>query len=143
VPSGQGEGVAGCVAALPPEKRVQFRKHVVRRGQTLSGIARANGTTARDIAEANNLPNARRLRPGTELIIPVPARPRVAKARREAADPDAQGRLLYRIRPGDTLSSIAAQHGTSVRDLQAWNGLAGSRIAAGDVLTIYTGTPQD
>ena len=51
--------------------------------------------------------------------------------------------MRHRIRPGDTLASIAAQYGTTVRDLQTWNGLRGSRIAAGDVLTIYTGTPQD
>ena len=49
----------------------------------------------------------------------------------------------YRIQPGDTLGSIAAQHGTTVRDLQASNGLRGSRIAAGDVLTIETGSAQD
>ena len=47
------------------------------------------------------------------------------------------------IRPGDTLSSIAARHGTTVRDLQDTNGLAGTRIAAGDVLTIPPGAAQD
>ncbi len=144
VPVGRAEAVADCVASLPPEKRVNFRKHVVRRGQTLAGIARANGTTAREIAEANNLPPSKRLRPGTELIIPIPAKSRVASVRREAPpDPDARGRVRYRIQPGDTLGSIAAEHGTTVRELQAWNGLRGTQIAAGAVLTIYTGTPQD
>ncbi len=133
VPAGRGQAVAQCVLSLPPEKRVNFRKHVVRRGQTLSGIARANGVSAVDVAEANNLKSPRRLRPGTELIIPIPAKPRVAQVRRDS----------YRIQPGDTLASIAAQHGTTVRELQAWNGLRGSRIAAGDVLTIHTGSLQD
>jgi membrane-bound lytic murein transglycosylase D len=76
VPAGRGPAVADCVARLPPEKRVSFRKHVVRRGQTLSGIARAHGASARDVAEANDLKSPRRLRPGTELIIPIPAKPR-------------------------------------------------------------------
>jgi membrane-bound lytic murein transglycosylase D len=145
VPAGRAQVVAACVTDLPAEKRVNFRKHVVRRGQTFTSIARANGTTARNVAEANNLPLQRRLRPGTELIIPIPARPRVAQVRREATEeaPEGRGRVRYRIQPGDTLGSIAAQHGTSVRDLQAWNRLRGSRIAAGDLLTIYTGTPQD
>jgi LysM repeat protein len=72
----------------------------------------------------------------------------VAAARREAAavapDPrDGQGRVHHRIRPGDTLSAIATQYGTTVRELQAWNGLLGSAIAAGDVLTIYTGALRD
>jgi membrane-bound lytic murein transglycosylase D len=143
VPAGRAQAVSQCVATLPPEKRVNFRKLVVRRGQTLAGIARANGTTAQEIAEANNLPASRRLRPGTELIIPIPAKPRVAAARRDDADQAARGRVRYRIQPGDTLGSIAAEHGTTVRELQEWNGLRGTRIAAGAVLTIYTGSPQD
>jgi membrane-bound lytic murein transglycosylase D len=145
VPAGRTQAVAACVADLPPEKRVNFRKHVVGRGQTFASIARANGTTARDVAEANNLPLQRRLRPGTELIIPIPSKPRVTQTRREAAEeaPDGRGRVRYRIQPGDTLGSIAAQYGTTVRDIQASNRLRGTRIAAGDVLTIDTGTPQD
>jgi membrane-bound lytic murein transglycosylase D len=145
VPAGRGPAVADCVLNLPAEKRVNFRKHVVRRGQTLAGIARANGVTARDVAEANNFPPARRLRPGTELIIPIPAKPRVVQARRDKAAEaaDERGTVRYRIQPGDTLASLAAQHGTTVRELQSWNGLRGSLIAAGSVLTIYTGTPQD
>jgi membrane-bound lytic murein transglycosylase D len=145
VPPGRAQTVATCVAELPAEKRVNFRKVVVRRGQTFATIARANGTTARDVAEANNLSLQRRLRPGTELIIPIPAKPRLAQARREAAEEaaEARGRVRYRIQPGDTLASIAAQYGTTVRDLQASNRLRGSRIAAGDVLTIDTGSAQD
>lgn len=81
VPAGRAEAVAACVAAVPTEKRVSFRKHVVRRGETFSGIARVNGVTARDVAGANGLSLAQRLRPGTELIIPVPPKPR-AHARR-------------------------------------------------------------
>lgn len=146
VPAATGPKVAECVANLPPEKRVNFRTHVVRRGQTLSGIARANGVRTRDIAEANGLPAGRRLRPGTELIIPVPARARVATSRREraaAAEPvrtaeNQARRIRYRIRPGDTLTSIAARHHTTVDDLRAWNRLQDTRIAAGELLTIYT-----
>lgn len=141
VPGGRGQSVAECVAALPPEKRVNFRKHVVRRGQTLASIARANRTSAREIAEANNLPSGRRLRAGTELIIPIPATPKSARAPRQKGE--AESATLYRIRPGDTLSSIAARHGITVRDLQDTNGLAGTRIAAGDVLTIPQGAAQD
>ena len=142
VPPGRAQSVAACVADLPPEKRVNFRKAVVRRGQTFASIARANGTTARDVAEANNLPLRSACEPGTELIIPIPAKPRVAQARARPRRrrPTRTGRVRYRIQPGDTLASIAAQHGTTVRDIQASNGLRGSRIAAGDVLTIDTGS---
>jgi membrane-bound lytic murein transglycosylase D len=52
-------------------------------------------------------------------------------------------RVRYRIKPGDTLAAIAAQYGTTVRDLQNWNGLRSSRIAAGETLTIYAETAKN
>ncbi len=138
VPTGLAKKVSDCVVNLPPEKRVNFRTAVVRRGQTLASIARANGVRTRDVADANGLSLTGRLKPGTELIIPVPARPRLLTARHEhgAEAPEAH-RVRYRVKPGDTLVSIAAQYGTTVHDLQAWNGLHTSRIAVGGLLTIY------
>jgi membrane-bound lytic murein transglycosylase D len=144
VPLGRAEAVADCVRTLPPEKRVNFRKHVVRRGQSLASIARANGVSARDVAEANGIAPGKRLRRGTELIIPIPAHTRVATARHERGLDASEGRRVrHRIKPGDTLVSIAAQYGTTVRELRTWNRLRNTRIAAGSVLTIYTGSAQD
>ena len=144
VPLGRAEAVADCVRTLPPEKRVNFRKHVVRRGQSLASIARANGVSARDVAEANGIAPGKRLRRGTELIIPIPAHTRVATVRHERRPDASEGRRVrHRIKPGDTLVSIAAQYGTTVRELRTWNRLRNTRIAAGNVLTIYTGSAQD
>jgi membrane-bound lytic murein transglycosylase D len=50
--------------------------------------------------------------------------------------------VRYRIQPGDTLSSIAEEHGTTIQKLKSWNGLTGTRISAGSVLRIYTDTTQ-
>jgi membrane-bound lytic murein transglycosylase D len=139
VPAGRARQVSDCIVNLPPEKRVFFRTHVVRRGQTLASVARANGVRVRDVAEANGLSLKKRLRPGTELIIPIPPRSRVRSARQERPAETPEGRRVrYRIKAGDTLGSIAAQYGTTVHELQAWNRLRGSRIAVGGVLTIYT-----
>ena len=144
VPLGRAEAVAECVETLPPEKRVNFRKHVVRRGQSLASIARANGVSAGDIAEANGIAVGKRLRRGTELIIPIPAHARVATVRHQRTPDAADGRRVrHRIKPGDTLMSIAARYGTTVRELRTWNRLPDTRIAAGNVLTIYTGSAQD
>jgi peptidoglycan lytic transglycosylase D len=141
VPEGTGESLGHCLSALPPEKRVQFRTHVVARGQNLWTIARTYGARAQDIASANGIPPLKRLSVGTELIIPIEASVRSAsnlRPSRPAAQAPAPVRVSYRIRPGDTLGSIASQYGISVRDLQSWNGLKGTTIAAGDTLTIYT-----
>jgi membrane-bound lytic murein transglycosylase D len=142
VPAGKGEALVPCLQSIPPEKRVRFRTHVVARGQTFASIAKANGVRARDVADANNLSLKRRLAVGTELIIPVDPRAKPAPPRRRAqaptaALPEKTLRVLYRVKPGDTLGAIATQYGATVREIQSWNGLSNSRITAGNVLTIY------
>jgi len=42
----------------------------------------------------------------------------------------------YQVRNGDSLWEIAKRHGTTVERLQSANDLAGSRIYAGQVLTV-------
>jgi membrane-bound lytic murein transglycosylase D len=156
VPAGRGSTLGTCLEALPPEKRVRFRTHVVGRGQTLARIAAANGVRARDIAEANGFTLKQRLPVGTELIIPIAPRAQTASVRQASgrAKPrvppvrgselgDGRVRIRYMIKPGDTLAAIAAQYGTTVRELQSWNGLRSSRIGAGDTLTIYAETAKN
>jgi membrane-bound lytic murein transglycosylase D len=144
VPSGAGLTVLDCLKSIPPERRVRFRTHVVARGQTLSMIAQRFGVATRAIADANGLSLGRPIPVGMELIIPIDARAsKVAPAHRTAqetapSDLAKAVRVQYRIKPGDTLAIIASQYGTTVRDLQAWNGLHGTRIAAGNTLTIFT-----
>jgi membrane-bound lytic murein transglycosylase D len=47
-------------------------------------------------------------------------------------------KVMYRVKRGDTLATIARAFGTSVNALKTWNRIPDSRIAAGDRLTIYT-----
>jgi len=149
VPLGSGAAVLDCVAAVPPEKRLTLSTHVVARGQSLWSIGQLYGSTAADIAAANGISTRKTLSVGMGLMIPVPARARPAPVRSpsllaKATPADLQApqggvRIRYTVRPGDTLGGIAEQYRTTVRDLQSWNGLRGSRIAAGKTLTIYQG----
>jgi len=142
VPVGTGSSLIECLASVPAEKRVQFRTHVVARGQSLYSIARRYGLRSTDIAAANGLSSRQALSVGSELIIPIEPRASAAPAASRASLSEAASRrtirIQYRIKPGDTLGAIAAQHGTTVRELQSWNRLRGTRIVAGDVITIYT-----
>jgi len=153
VPKGTAAATSACLHAIPPERRVAFRAHVVTHGQTLASIARRYGTRPTDIAQANGLKVQARLSRGQELIIPVPpgaertpappaasspvAGTRVAD---QAADPEEGAvRIDYKVKAGDTLSAIARSFKTTIAALQSWNrGLEGTRIAAGHTLTIYT-----
>lgn len=48
------------------------------------------------------------------------------------------GKLTYhKIRSGETLGAIAGRYGVTVKQLQSWNGLRNTKIAAGKQLKIY------
>jgi membrane-bound lytic murein transglycosylase D len=155
VPKGAAAATTACLHAIPPERRVAFRAHVVTRGQTLASIGRRYGARPTDIAQANGLKVQARLSRGQELIIPVGpgaertashvaaadpvAAPRVADDTVEETKDDGRVRISYRVKAGDTLSAIARSFRTTIAALQSWNrGLSGTRIAAGHTLTIYT-----
>jgi membrane-bound lytic murein transglycosylase D len=72
VPTGTGERCARELAAVPPEKRLTWRRHTVGRGETLSHIAAQYGTRVRDIAELNKIRDPSRIHPGDKLLIPMP-----------------------------------------------------------------------
>jgi membrane-bound lytic murein transglycosylase D len=132
VPSGAASGVTACLAT---EKPMDFTRHVVRKKDTLSLISKMFGVSASEIARANGLTLQSRLRPGTELAIPRP--PRTAPAKTAAAGKGAPlPAETYRIQQGDTLSSVAARHGTTVEAIKALNGLSSSRLSIGQVLRV-------
>lgn len=56
---------------------------------------------------------------------------------KRASSSTSGGITYYKIRKGDNLGSIARKYGVRVQDLQRWNGLRGTNIAAGKRLKIY------
>jgi spore germination protein len=82
--------------------------HVVRAGQSLTGIAQAYGTTAADITQANELPNPDRLVVGQALVIPITGR-------------------FYWVQPGDTLSAISRRTGVPVQEIASINRISASQ----------------
>ncbi|HET8645904.1 MAG TPA: transglycosylase SLT domain-containing protein, partial [Vicinamibacteria bacterium] len=153
VPAGAGVAARDCLEATPADRRVTFRTHTVRKGQTLAALGRLYGARPQDIASANSLGSQKRLARGTELIIPIPpptagAAPAAAAATRTATTnvnrsaprpANSRVRVSYRIKAGDTLTRIAARFKTTVGDILTWNkGLRASRLATGELLTVYT-----
>ncbi len=73
LPKGTAAQFAQNFKQLSPKERLSFRIHKVRRGDTLSQIARAYGSAPEAILTFNRLKSARSLRINSELAIPVPA----------------------------------------------------------------------
>ncbi len=50
---------------------------------------------------------------------------------------DKNDRIYYTIKSGDNLGAVAERYHVSVKDLQYWNGLSGTKIIVGESLVIY------
>jgi len=127
LPAGLGEATAVAYADLPAGKRVSYREHAVRAGETLGGLAKRYGVDAADIIASNPRLHGRTLRAGQSLIIPT-AGPLPAEVARQLAAPEPSEGELHRVRRGETLKLIAGRYGVTQHQLQVWNRLGKSTM---------------
>ena len=163
VPVGTGDAFRARLAETPTENLNAFQWHSVKGGESLLTIARKLKVKQADLAEANSLSLRSRVKPGQRLIIPrapttlLAARPDnpapepvLAHSRPvvsdkamlvSARDTDRvePQKVVYRVKRGDTLFSIAKLYNTTVATLKSWNSrtIRGNRINIGDRLTIF------
>jgi peptidoglycan lytic transglycosylase D len=135
LPKGYAEKFNQQIASLPQNKRVLFREHVVRKGDTLGGIARKYGSTANELAQANNLGPKRILRVGQTMIIPMSGISPTMKAIAAKSTSPAKT-VTYTVQRGDTLAKIAARFHTSPAKLKALNHLTSARLTVGKKLLV-------
>ena len=123
LPLDKAERFADEVAQLPPELRIQWVRHRVRRGETLGGIAHRYQTTARVLRQLNNL-RGNLIRTGHYLVIPIPARAGGSQQyalRGIAANGD---KSIHTVRSGESLWFLSRRYGTTVRQLCHWNNIS-------------------
>ncbi len=120
------------VALAPtPESPAAAHEYIVVRGDVLTTIGKKFGVSANAIARANPGVDPNRLKVGQKLVIPAPAPPSVATTLASNGSEN-----LYVVKSGDTLSKIATNHGTTVNQIKALNGLKTDRITAGEKLKL-------
>jgi membrane-bound lytic murein transglycosylase D len=138
IPEGSAETFVVAYARISPDDRVRFLEHFVRRGETLSHIARRYGISIGELQAANNIRNPNRVAINQRLVIPRTAG-QTARSSAPAASRTTAGVLIHRVAPGDTLWSIARQHGVTPRQLQQWNNLSNTVIRPGDEVQVRVG----
>ncbi len=138
-----------ALAAYPRDQRVNWRRHRIRSGETLGGIAHKYRTTATVLRQANRL-RGNFIRAGRNLLIPVARKSlqsykQSAERRRQRSikSPRSGKREIYQVRKGDSLWSIARRKNLRISQISAWNGLnRGDPIRPGLRLTLWqTATP--
>ena len=113
--------------------------HAVRRGDTIGEIARSHRMPAAALAGANDLDDVDRVRAGSNLRIPDRSAAEVARGVPIVARSTPQE---YVVRTGDTLSTIARRHATTIRALVKENslGTSSAKIREGQALQVPAGT---
>jgi membrane-bound lytic murein transglycosylase D len=129
IPTGKAEEFEKGMAEIPAENWVNWRRHRVEQGETLSSIARRYRISVATLADVNGLDPQARPDVDTKLIIPATAQPQ----------PTLGALVRYRARRGDTVESVADQFNVTVAELKKWNGMRSNRLVAGMRLKIYPG----
>jgi membrane-bound lytic murein transglycosylase D len=145
--------VPSAVKALPEQVRIAAARvdsrlpggvravHVVKRGDTLSGIAQKHRMGVSTLARINGISTSSTLRIGQRLRLSAAAAPAsssTAGGGVVSSEDDGDGRkVTYVVRRGDTLTSIAQTLKVTVAALREWNKISGSSIQAGQRLIAY------
>jgi len=131
VPIDNADAFEAALKSLSPNDRVPYVSHDVARKETLAMIAKQYGVSAAVISHVNGL-KGNTVVPGQTLKIPeisgpLPDKVMLAALRVDRPETDRGGRkqrqIVYRVRAGETLSSIARRHGMPVSTLAKLNNM--------------------
>lgn len=133
IPANTKESFTQRYSELP--SKTLYTMHKVRKGETVSGIAKKYGVSPFNIIQANSLSRRYRIYPGQILKIPgyresnLSQKTSANKGYPEADDNPGKisasknGYSTYKVKPGDTLEEIAKNFKTTSSDLEQINGI--------------------
>lgn len=109
--------------------------HRVRRGDTLSGIAKKYKTSVRAISATNNINRPHTIIAGK--VLKIPGRAGKTKFNTPTSQPRSSKQTrTYIVRRGDNLWIIARKFGTTTKTIMAANKLSGTNLSIGQKLYI-------
>ena len=140
IPDGKKETFLKNFAAVPPEQKIKWERHEVKKGETLSGIAKQYQTSPEAIRDINGLKKSR-VNPGKHLLIPIDSNGKTQDMSYLTPEQSSkQQQILYRVRRGETLSKIARRHNVTVADIKQWNKGIGTSLRAGQKIRLVVET---
>lgn len=164
LPKPEGKRLRTALNALPGDHWLTWKRHRIKKGDTLVDLADRYATTTAILRRINEL-KGDYLRAGNSILVPIPRHTNqllvaglpVPKAVQQSTVAEYAGQktagkpikiasqvgshqVRYQIQAGDTLLDIAKAYGVSVEALAGWNNLKPtSLLRPGRMLTIYIG----
>ena len=130
LPAGTKKNFETAVAAIPADKRLWWRYHDVKPGDTLASLARTYHTTVKLISEVNQI-DGDSLDDQTRLVIPI--------APGKFSDTGTYARRItrYKVRKGDTVETVAENFALPPKMVRSWNRLKSNSLAGRKVLYLH------
>jgi len=123
---------------------VTWQTYTLKQGETLEKAAAKFNIEADRLREVNGLSGRKRVQPGQMLLVPLEGEEAETNLDEtyqlrdfQASPEEYAASVRYRVRRGDTLSSIARQHHTSVARIKTINSLRSNELHTGQKLVIY------
>jgi membrane-bound lytic murein transglycosylase D len=145
LPREKAEQFKLAVAKVPPSKRINWVRHKIRNGETLSHISKKYRTTVGVIKKVNNI-RGNQIRAGKYLMVPTATKSlntyTLSENSRKAAiqNTNRSGtKRIHTVRPGQSLWSISRNYNVTTRALAKWNGIAPiDTLSVGQKLVVWT-----
>jgi membrane-bound lytic murein transglycosylase D len=149
IPFGKRELFLKNFEDLRPVGKTSFKTHIVKKGDTLQQIARLYRVELEPILDLNRLEKKSRLSVNMQLLIPLPnekemkPNPPASNPSAEKARVSSPEEMIYVVKTGDSLWSIANKYNVTVSEIKHWNNLDGNnRIYPADRLRLKVGHPK-
>ena len=132
VASSKSEVVADAIAGIPQHKRVRWAHYKVRKGDSLSVIARRHGISVASLKDTNKL-TSNRIKVNQDLLIPLSRTYKAAGTQRNTATSSVNSSpkqpKIISVKEGDTLWSLSKRYKVTLNELIKWN-----KISMNDLL---------
>ena len=145
LPRDKSEAFKSALLKVPAEKRINWVRHKIKNGETLSQISRRYRTTTALIKKVNKI-RGTQIRAGKYLTIPTATKSLSsyklsASARKSKIQntPRSGDKQVHIVRSGQSLWSISRYYGVNTASLARWNGMAPiDTLRIGQKLVIWT-----
>lgn len=123
--------------APPPVVAPAGEDYTVIKGDTYSTIAKKNGTTVKALEDANSGVDPKKLKIGEKLHLPASSSTTPGAAPMAAPGTEsAGGEQTYKVKSGDSLTSIGKHFHVSIKSIESANNLSTTSIKVGQTLKI-------